>query len=45
MREGGGYATTQREKEIADQKDEKNRVILENYVRSLITSTGKPKEK
>lgn len=36
VREGGGYATTAREKQLADAKDEKNRKILENYVRGLI---------
>lgn len=36
VREGGGYATTQREKDLADAKDAKNQKLMENYVRTLI---------
>ena len=37
VREGNGYATTKREKEAADAKDERNRLLLEKHFASMIS--------
>jgi tRNA(His) 5'-end guanylyltransferase len=41
IREGGGYATTKRQKDIADENDRRNIQAMEQAMRRLVTISGR----
>lgn len=43
IREGGGYATTKRQKDVADERDRRNIAAMEQAYRQMITIGGAPK--